>query len=134
MKPWKGLLTVAGIRLVSLLLSCCCRLLFLLPILVNATLRRLATAEPAAFNREIHFLAMMFNISTSTSVQLQKQRLPLTCSFPVSLGSHLQSPHHPNHPSSHHGQGLSSERKTRLSLAGPDFFLIFLTFNKIIPT
>lgn len=151
MKPWKRLLTIAGIRLVSLLLSCCRRLLFLLPIFVTATLQVLATVVQKYwiknssglldFNRkhsqsdlkrivpgdndmgeEIRILPTMG--LTAQRWHRRNQRLPSTCSCLVSLGSRLQSPHHPNHPSSHHGPGLSSVRNAWLSLA----MLISLTF------
>lgn len=65
-----------------------------------------------------------------TSVQLQKLRLPLTCSFPVSLGSHLQSPRHPNHPSSHRGQGLSSASKNSVRSCWTRLIFIFLLFKQ----
>lgn len=156
MKPWKRLLTIAGIRLVSLLLSCCRRLLFLLPVFVTATLQMLATVVQKywiktssgflEFNRkhsqsdlkrivpgdndmgeEIRILPTMVPTAQHwyrRRDQAASQRLPSTCSCLVSLGSHLQSPHRPNHPSSHHGPGLSSVRNAWLSLA----MVISLTF------
>lgn len=65
-----------------------------------------------------------------TSVRLRKLRLPLTCSFPVSLGSHLQSPRHPNHPSSHHGQGLSSASKNSGKSCWTRLIFIVLPFKQ----